>query len=139
MSAFETATRFFHNCETLQGWDACKALVAEGASFAAQCEPLVDVHTVEGYVNWWTAVGGGPLVGCRYVLNASGWDESSRTALFFGTLHAAHTGEGGPVPPTGKATVADYVYALRMDTDGRVAHMTKVWNAPWSLRELGWG
>ena len=22
--------------------------------------------------------------------------------------------------------------------DGRISHMTKVWNAGWSLRELGW-
>ena len=23
--------------------------------------------------------------------------------------------------------------------DGKVSGMTKVWNAPWALRELGWG
>lgn len=30
MSAFDTATNFFHACETLQGWEGCKEFVAQG-------------------------------------------------------------------------------------------------------------
>jgi hypothetical protein len=44
----------------------------------------------------------------------------------------------GPVPATGKSTTSDYVYAVTMDDDDKVAHMTKTWSAPWALRELGW-
>ena len=55
-------------------------------------------------------------------------DEESRVAA---------TGEGGPVPATGKSIHADYVYAMEFEGD-EIRHMTKVWNAGWSSRELGW-
>jgi hypothetical protein len=138
MSAFDNATRFFHACESLQGWDGCKEFVAPGAAFEAQCEPLVDVATVEAYCDWLAGLGKGPLSGCSYALHASSYDETSRTALFFGTFTGKHVAEGGPVPPTGKETRTDYVYALTMGDDGKVAKMRKIWNAPWALQELGW-
>ena len=65
-------------------------------------------------------------------------DESSNTAIFFATYHARHTGEGGPVPPTGKETHSHYVYAITMDGDGQVSKMIKIWNPTWALTELGW-
>jgi hypothetical protein len=49
MAAFENATKFFHACESLEGWDGCKQYVADGATFTGQCEPPADVTTVEGY------------------------------------------------------------------------------------------
>lgn len=138
MSEFETATKFFHACESLEGWDGCKAFVAPGADFSGQCEPLVDVHTVEDYCGWMAGLGNGPLKGCVYEIHSSSYDEANKTAIFFATLTASHVGEGGPVPPTNKQTKADYVYALTMNNEGKVAKMRKVWNAPWTLRELGW-
>lgn len=51
MSAFNNATKFFHACESVKGWAECEQYVAEGAAFSAQCEPLVDIKTVEEYVN----------------------------------------------------------------------------------------
>jgi len=27
---------------------------------------------------------------------------------------------------------------LKMNAEGKLVHMTKVWNAPWALGELGW-
>jgi hypothetical protein len=138
MSAFENATKFFHSCESLKGWEGCQSYVAPGATFQAQCEPLVDIKTVEAYCGWMAAVGSGPLNGCSYVLHSSAYDESARTAIFVGTFTATHSGDGGPVPPTNKQTVTDYVYALTMNADGKVAAMRKIWNAPWALKELGW-
>lgn len=138
MSAFENATQFFHACESLEGWGACERYVAPDAGFAAQCEPLADVSTVEAYVDWLTGFGTGPGAGCSYALNASSYDAANETALFFGTFTATHVGDGGPVPPTHKTTHTDYVYSLTMNGDGKVARMVKVWNAPWALRELGW-
>ena len=138
MSAFDDATRFFHACESLQGWEGCKPYVAPGASFRAQCEPLIDVTTVEGYTEWMAGVGKGPLRGCRYDLHTVAWDEANRTATFFATFTGRHVGEGGPVAPTNKETNTDYVYVLTMNDDGKVARMVKIWNAPWALKELGW-
>ena len=47
-----------------------------------------------------------------------------------------HTGQGGP-PPTGKRTSSDYVYSMDFDGD-KIRHMTKIWNAGWAMKELGW-
>jgi ketosteroid isomerase-like protein len=53
------------------------------------------------------------------------------------TFHGTHTGPGGPMAPTGRHTDTDYVYAMHFE-NGRIRHMTKVWNAGWAMRELGW-
>jgi hypothetical protein len=138
MTAFENATKFFHACEGLKGWDACSTFAAAGATFEGQCEPLEGITTVEGYVTWWTMLGHGPFVGVTYSIKSAAWDEANRTALFFAVVNVTHAGEGGPVPPTGRSVDADYVYAITMDEHDKVKHMVKVWNAPWSLRGIGW-
>jgi hypothetical protein len=138
MSAFETATDFFHACESLKGWEGCKQYVAPGAKFTAQSEPLVEVDSVEGYTEWMAGLGNNPLAGCSYDLHASSYDKSSNTALFFATFNGTHTGEGGPIPATNKQTNSHYVYVLTMNEDDQISSMVKVWNAPWALVELGW-
>lgn len=138
MTLFETAEKFFHTCETLAGWDACKTLVAENATFTGQCEPLMEVKTVEGYVDWVTGLGTITAPDSSYKLHASGFDKEKSTAIFFATFTATHTGDGGPVPPTKKTTNTDYVYAIKMNDAGKVVAMTKIWNASWAMRELGW-
>ena len=70
-------------------------------------------------------------------LDHSAWDEQTRTALFFATFHGTHSGEGGPVPPTGNTIAADYVYVMDFDGD-KIRHMTKIWNDGQSLKQLGW-
>ena len=137
MTAFENATKFFHACEAPKGWQGCKEYVAEDASFSAQSEPLVDIKTVEGYCEWMAGMGT-IAPGATYDLHASAYDEANRKAIFFATYHAKHTGEGGPVPPTNKEAHAEYVYILAMNAENKVENMVKVWNAPWTLKELGW-
>lgn len=137
ITAFENARKFFAACEASEGWKGCKSYVADGASFTAQSEPLVDVKTVEDYCEW--MAGFGVIApGATYDLHASCYDESTRTAIFFATYHARHTGEGGPVPPTNQETHSDYVYFLTMNDENKVERMIKVWNAPWAMKELGW-
>ena len=138
MSAFENARKFFDACESARGWEGCKQYVADGASFFAQCEPLTEIDSVKAYCEWVTDFS--PIIARdnKYDLNASAFDERTRTAMFFGTYHLKHTGEGGPVPPTHKEAHAHYVYCLTMNADDRVEKMVKIWNAPWSMRELGW-
>lgn len=138
MSAFETATNFFHACEGLKGWEGCKQYVAPAAKFTAQSEPLVGIDTVEGYAEWMAGLGINLMPGCSYDLHSSAYDESTRTALFFATFIGTHSGEGGPVPPTNKQTNSHYVYVLSLDENDLISSMVKVWNAPWALAELGW-
>jgi predicted ester cyclase len=73
----------------------------------------------------------------RYTLKAFGTDDERGCVVAFATFHGTHSGEGGPVPPTGKSTASDYVYVMRME-EGRILDMTKIWNAGWAMRELGW-
>lgn len=138
MDAFETARRFFEACEAPAGWAGCRDYVAEGARFTAQSEPIADIDTVEGYCEWMRAFGTITAPGASYTLHTAAWDAERNTATFFATYHATHTGDGGPVSPTGRSTDSHYVYVLEMDVAGRVAAMTKIWNAPWAMRELGW-
>lgn len=138
MSAFDNARMFFEACEAPKGWDGCKDYVASGASFACQAGALADVKTVEAYTEWMKGLVGGPLPGASYTLHTSAWDEATSTATFVATFHATHKGEGAPVPPTNKTTNTDYVYAIKMNGDGKVASMTKVWNDGYALAELGW-
>ncbi len=138
MQSFKNATNFFHACESLQGWDGCKQYVADGATFSAQCEPLIEIKTVEVYSGWMAVFGSITTPGCSYELHASSFDEAVNTAMFFGTFTGKHTGEGGPVPPTSKTTQSQYVYILTMNAEGLIEKMVKVWNAPWAMKELGW-
>ncbi|MEM9531063.1 MAG: hypothetical protein AAGA23_09090 [Pseudomonadota bacterium] len=139
MSKMDVATRFFHQCEGLKGREGCAELVAEGATFEAQSEPIADIKLALDYCDWMQGVGQGPLNGCSYRILNSSFDESTSTALFFGEFTGTHSGEGGPVPATGKTTVSHYVYAVTVNDDNLVSHLVKIWNAPWSLAELGWG
>lgn len=138
MNAFEIATTFFHACETPLGWQGCKQYVADDAGFVAQSEPLVDIDTVAAYCDWMQAFGTITAPQAHYDLHTSSFDQDSNTAVFFGTYHAKHTGEGGPVPPTHKQTASHYVYVVKMNSEAKVEHLTKIWNAPWALKELGW-
>lgn len=138
MSAFENAMKFFTACEAPEGWEGCKAYVADGASFMAQSEPLAEIKTVEAYCEWMAGIGKITLPGATYDLHTASYDEATRTAVFFATYHARHSGEGGPVSPINKETHSHYVYVLTMNDENKVARMIKVWNAPWAMKELGW-
>ena len=138
MNSFENAKSFFHNCESAKGWESCKNYVSENAKFNAQSEPLVEVTSVKAYVDWMAGLGSITMPGCSYEINASSYDEDNNTAIFFATFTGTHSGEGGPIPPTNKTTNSEYVYAIRMNDNGKVESMTKVWNSSWALRELGW-
>eukprot|EP00999_Lentomonas_sp_LEN2_P000929 NODE_1928_length_694_cov_88.961199_g1878_i0.p1 GENE.NODE_1928_length_694_cov_88.961199_g1878_i0~~NODE_1928_length_694_cov_88.961199_g1878_i0.p1 ORF type:complete len:141 (-),score=30.30 NODE_1928_length_694_cov_88.961199_g1878_i0:164-586(-) len=139
MSAFEIATKFFHACESMKGWDGCSEFVADGATFRAQAAPLDDVKTVQGYADWMKGFGQGPCGGkCTYTLVTSSYDEANKKSSFFGIFHGKHCADGGPVPPTNKEVDADYVYVFTHGDDGKITDMVKIWNAPHSLAGFGW-
>ena len=138
MTIFENAEKFFHAVDSSAGWDACKTYVVDNAPFVAQSEPLAEITTVKDYVDWMAGFGTTTVPGCTYEIHTSAYDESSKSAIFFATFTATHSGEGGPVPPTNKTTITHYVYVLNMNDEGKIEGMTKIWNAPWAMRELGW-
>jgi predicted ester cyclase len=132
-----TARDFFEACETGQGWEVCREWCHDGATFSAQSDALADVTTLRGYCDWMKKLLG-PLPDGHYELKAFAADEKRSRVVAAAVFHGTHAGEGGPVPPTGKAVAADYAYVMDFE-EGRVRHMTKIWNDSWSLRALGWG
>lgn len=135
MSDLETARAFFEACETGKGWQACRPHCAPDATFAAQSGALADVRTLEQYTEWMKGILSMMPDG-TYDLHAFAEDRERGQVCAFATFTGTHKA-GGPVPPTGKTTRTDYVYAMRF-RDGKIAHMTKVWNDGYALKELGW-
>ena len=132
----ETARAFFDACETGKGWDGCSAYCHASGSFTAQAEPLADVHTLQDYTEWMKAMLT-VLPDGHYEVKSFATDSERNNVCAYGVYTGTHTGEGGPVPPTGKSTSTDYVYAMEF-TDGKISHMTKIWNAGLAMKELGW-
>jgi predicted ester cyclase len=132
----DVAGKFFELCEAGKGWDACQACCTPDASFSAQAEPLAGVTTLQGYADWMKGLLGFMPDG-HYQLHSFAADEQRKNVVAYATFFATHSGQGGPCPPTGKSTKSDYVYIMQFDGD-RIRHMTKVWNAGWAMRELGW-
>jgi steroid delta-isomerase-like uncharacterized protein len=132
----EVAREFFDACETGKGWEGCRQFCSPDATFSAQAEALEDVHTLEQYADWMKGLLT-LLSDAGYELKSFAADEERGNVMAFAVFHGTHTGEGGPVPPTGKTARADYVYVMEFDGD-RIRHMTKIWNSGTTLKQLGW-
>lgn len=131
----DTARAFFEACETGKGWQVCRQFCEPDAGFSAQAAPLADVDTLAGYCDWMQGLMAMMPDG-RYELRGFATDAERATVLAYGVFKGTHTGSGGP-PPTGRSTSSDYVYAMRF-RNGRICHMTKIWNAGYAMAELGW-
>jgi predicted ester cyclase len=136
MAIKDTAERFFETCETGKGWESCKAYCHPDATFSAQIGVLADVKTLEGYTDWMKALFT-PVPDGSYEIRSFAVDEARNNVAAYGVFRGTHTGNGGPVPPTGNRVEADYVYVMEFDGD-RIHHMTKIWNDGISLKQLGW-
>lgn len=132
----EIAAQFYDDCETGKGWDVCQAYCHPDAGFSCQADALADITTLEGYTAWTKGILT-PLPDGKAELQSLAVDEDGQKVSAFGVFRGTHTGEGGPVPPTGKSAEAEYVYVMEFDGD-RIRHMTKIWNDVVSLRDLGW-
>ena len=131
-----TAQEFFDACETGKGWDACKAHCHSAATFSAQAGALNGVDTLQGYTEWMKGLFT-PVPDGSYELRSFAVDEDRNSVIAYAVFRGTHTGDGGPVPATGKRVEADYVYVMNFDGD-RIHHMTKIWNDAVSMTQLGW-
>ena len=73
----------------------------------------------------------------RYEIRAFATDDERKSVSAYGVFYGTHTGEGGPLPPTGKSVKTDYVYVMDFEGD-KIRHMTKIWNSGLALKQLGW-
>ena len=132
----DTAAQFFEACETGKGWAGCQQFCHPGATFAAQTDALAETTTLEAYTDWMKGLLAIMPNGNAEVRSFA-VDETRNNVTAFGVFRGTHTGDGGPVPPTGKSAEADYVYVMDFDGD-KIRHMTKIWNDGITLRQLGW-
>ena len=132
----ETATAFFDACETGKGWATCQQWCAEAATFSCQSDALADTKTLADYCEWMKGLLT-PIPDGHYVLTSFAMDEARETAVATAEFRGTQTGEGGPIPATGNSVVSDYAYVMKFE-DGKIAHMTKIWNDAYALRALGW-
>ena len=132
----KVAEAFFDACETGKGWAVCSAYCTTNARFSAQASPLNEVKTLEQYTDWMKGILT-VFPDARYELKSFATDEARQSVAAYAVFHATHTGQGGPVPPTGRRMSTDYVYVMSFQGD-KIAHMTKVWNAELALKEIGW-
>ena len=132
----DTAAAFFEACESGQGWAECAQYCHPDAAFSAQSEALGDVTTIEGYTNWMQGLHTF-ISDVSYDIKGFGTDADRSCVVAYAVFTGTHTGDGGPLPATGKTTTSDYAYALQFDGD-KIAHLTKIWHSGMAMQELGW-
>ena len=132
----DTAAAFFDACESGQGWAECARYCTADATFAAQSEALAEVTTIEAYSNWMQGLHTF-MSDVSYDIEGFGVDAERNGVVLYAIFRGTHSGEGGPLPATGKSTSSDYAYALRFDGD-KIAGMTKIWHSGLAMQELGW-
>ena len=133
----ETAFSFFDACETGKGWEGTKQYCHSEATFSSQAAILEGVGTVQAYADWMKGMFA-PVPDGSYEIRSFGVDEERNSVAAYGVFRGTHTGEGGPVSPTGNRVEADYVYVMEFDGD-KINHLTKIWHDGVSLSQLGWG
>jgi hypothetical protein len=97
---------------------ACQQYCHPVATFSAQAAALEGIDRLQDYTEWMKGLLL-PRPDGQAEIRSFAVDEARRTVSAYGVFHGTHTGEGGPVPPTGKGAAADYVYdmALRRRQD----------------------
>jgi len=136
VSITAVAEAFFDACETGKGWEVCSSFCTPDATFSAQAEPLLEVKTLAQYTDWMKSMLT-LLSDARYEVKSFATDSARNNVAAYGVFDGTHTGQGGPVPPTGRRVSTDYVYVMQFE-GSKIAHMTKIWNSGLALKELGW-
>ena len=132
----DTARAFFAACEDGKGWAVCAQFCTPDASFSAQAEPLAEVATLEAYCEWMKGLYG-IMPDASYDLLSWAADSERNNVSACAVFKGTHTGEGGPVPPTGKTVSSDYAYVMSFEGD-KIRHLTKIWNSGHAFRQIGW-
>jgi predicted ester cyclase len=97
---------------------------------------LLEIKTLAQYTDWMKGMMA-VLPDAHYEVKSFATDSVRNNVAAYGVFYGTHSGQGGPVPPTGRRMSTDYVYVMQFD-GGKITHMTKIWNAGLALKDLGW-
>jgi hypothetical protein len=98
----------------------------------------VEIDAVAGYTETMKGLIAGPIPDGHYELRSFAVDEERGSVCGYAAFKGTNTGECGPGAPTVNKVESDYVYVMEFD-QGRIRHMTKIWNDGFAMRQLGWG
>jgi ketosteroid isomerase-like protein len=132
----DTARAFFEACETGQGWGACQPYCHPDAGFSAQSGAIAEITTLAAYADWMQGLLT-MLTDGSYDLTAFAEDPERATVAACAVFMGTHNGADGPVAATGLQARSDYAYVMKFE-DGKISHMSKIWNDGWALKQLGW-
>jgi hypothetical protein len=93
----ETAERFFHACETGQGWEVCNQHCHADASFSAQADALAGIDTLQAYTDWMKGLLT-PVPDGRYEIRSFAVDSERATPSPTAYSAAPTPGTAGPCP-----------------------------------------
>ena len=131
----EKAKLFLDACDSGKGWEGCNAYCHNDAIFIGQAGALAEIKTIEAYSEWMKGFFT-PMPNASYEVKFFAEDEERGNVAVYGIFHGTNTGPG-PVEPTGKSVSSDYVYVMEFE-DGKIRHMTKIWNDTYALQQMGW-
>jgi predicted ester cyclase len=132
----DTALQFIHDVEAGKGWAVCRQYCHPDATFSSQVEHFGGIDTIEGYaesMKWQFA----PFPDYGGDVRSCGVDDQRRHVIVYGRSWGTHTGEGGPVAPTGRRFEVDGVAVMSFDGD-LIRHLTLVMDGTTVAQQLGW-
>jgi len=140
MSTLEqTAERFLQTVKPGQGWEAWQPFCHPDAGFRKLGTSAVGMEVHESLPDFAesTKVLVALFPDLRQELRSLAIDEEQDIAIAYMVTKGTHTGEGGPVPPTGQAFEVDVVWIMQFEDD-RMRHLTLVMHDPVVDEQLGW-
>lgn len=138
MKKLENALKFFHACESAQGWDVCRNYVETDASFHTFAPGSAGTTTIKAYCDEVAATFKTTFLGSTYELLASAYDAENGVVLLNGISYAQHTGEGGPVSPTQNEAQIPFNYSIKFNSDDKITHLEKIFDEASVKQQLGW-
>ena len=149
LQLLDNIKEFLDNCWKGLGWSWCRTYCSSNATFRSQAltfhppqasKPNLG-SSLKNYVDWMGIIVEDVLSNCYQTDVELLYDPKTRIALCYCVFHGTYskTPIRSNLPsPTMKDVATDCSYKIRMDREGKISDMAKVWNSEWFEKELGW-
>ena len=130
------ATRFHQACMTGKGWQECQQFCTPDATFTHEGTMFADIRTLQVYADYIASLST-PVPDFRHEVLSVAVDEPQQRVLIHYLIRGTHSGEGLPIPPTGRSMESRCVLILHVENE-RIRHAEKVWNDHAMMLQAGW-